>query len=436
MSTILDHPQRYQLANELHARPFPAVEAPCQAIFLAIKKPLNAVNRDRELDHAHLLSLLDHFDAPHPKPDATHYSGELNPEGLNSKGLKKLKLKWEMHTEFVTYTLFTQGIAGRPFDPAVFDIFPAEWLAKTPGSRMTSALLRVEIMPEKTEDIQSQLLEYFEPESIAVSYVLDKSAIISGDYRIDDAGHLRFGVFVKPGTGEQRIGRILQRLAEIEIYKSMSMLALPRARYLSRRLAQIDIQVSELVSDMKNIDRAEEDTLSEILSISAELEDLMAQTSFRFSATAAYNAIVEQRVQVLREERFGGRQTFYEFMMRRYDPAMRTIKSTEAHLVAMAERVKRAGDLLRTRVEVDRSAQNQALLKSMDQRAALQLRLQRTVEGLSVVAISYYAINLVSYGFAPFAKQIGIDKPTLTGIAMPLVLLAVWWVVRRIRKSH
>ncbi|VAW17627.1 Uncharacterized membrane-anchored protein [hydrothermal vent metagenome] len=436
MSTILDHPQRYQLANELHARPFPAVEAPCQAVFLAIKKPINAVNRDRGLDYAHLLSLLDHFGAPHPQPEATHYSGELNPEGLNYKGLKKLKLKWEMHTEFVTYTLFTQGIAGRPFDPAVFDIFPAEWLAKTPGSRMTSALLQVEIMPEKIEDIQSQLLEYFEPESIAVSYVLDKSAIISGDYRIDDSGHLRFGIFVKPGTGEQRIGRILQRLTEIEIYKSMSMLALPRARYLSRRLAQIDIQVSELVSAMKNIDRAEEDTLSEILSISAELEDLMAQTSFRFSATAAYNAIVEQRVQVLREERFGGRQTFYEFMMRRYDPAMRTIKSTETHLVAMAERVKRAGDLLRTRVEVDRSAQNQALLKSMDQRAALQLRLQRTVEGLSVVAISYYAINLVSYGFAPFAKQIGIDKPTLTGIAMPLVLLAVWWVVRRIRKSH
>ncbi len=423
---IKDHPLRYRLANELHARPFPAISAPCHAVFLAIKQPLDAVNRDRELDRAHLLDLLDRFGADHPKPDATHYSGQLGQH----------KLKWEMHTEFVTYTLFMKGLPKKRFDPRTFEAFPAEWLEKTPGTRMTSALLQVEMMPQKTEDIQSQLIECFEPESIAVSYVLDKAAIISGDYRIDEAGHLRFAIFVKPGTGEQRIGRILQRLTEIEIYKTMSMLSLPRARNLSRQLARIDTRVSELVSAMQDAKRGEEDTLGEILSISAELEDLMAQASFRFSATGAYSAIVEQRVQVLREERFLGRQTFSEFMMRRYDPAMRTIKSTETHLVAMAERVKRAADLLRTRVEVDRSAQNQSLLKSMNRRADLQLRLQRTVEGLSVVAISYYAINLVIYGLGPFAKNMGLEKPLLTGIATPLVIIAVWRVVSRIRKNH
>jgi uncharacterized membrane-anchored protein len=265
---------------------------------------------------------------------------------------------------------------------------------------------------------------------------LDRQAIVAGDYRIDSAGHLRFAIFVKAGTGERRIGRTLQRLCEIETYKAMSMLALLKARSLSKRLAQVDVQVSELVGHIKGLERTEEDVLGELLAISAELEDMMAQSSFRFAATRAYGAIVDERVNGLREERFGGRQTISEFMSRRFDPAMRTVVSTEEHLVSMSGRVMRAADLLRTRVEVERSAQNQALLESMDKRADLQLRLQRTVEGLSVVAISYYAINLVSYAVYPVAKAAGLDKPMLTAIATPVVLLAVWWVVRRIRKAH
>ena len=101
-------------------------------------------------------------------------------------------------------------------------------------------------------------------------------------------------------------------------------------------------------------------------------------------------------------------------MMRRYEPAMRTVKSAERRLEQMAERAARAGELLRTRVDVERQAQNQGLLESMDRRADLALRLQHTVEGLSVVAISYYAVSLAAYVAAPFrrapgAGQVGAD---------------------------
>ncbi len=426
MSEFLDHPLRYQMANELHARPYPTLSAPCHTIYLAIKNPLDAANRDRAQDRQHLLDLLDRFGAAHPPPDATHFFCDLG----------GFRLKWELHTEFVTYTLFAEGLQLRPFDPVAFDVFPADWLASIPGKRLTSALIRVEEMPKTTKQVETRIKESFVAESIAVSYTLDRSAIVAGDYRIDSAGHLRFAVFVKSGTGERRIGRTLQRLCEIETYKAMSMLALPKARSLSNQLAKVDVQVSDLVGHIKGLVRSEEDVLSELLGISADLEDQMARCSFRFGATRAYGAIVNERVAALREERFGGRQTFSEFMSRRFDPAMRTVRSAEEHLVSMSDRVMRAADLLRTRVEVERSAQNQALLKSMDKRADLQLRLQRTVEGLSVVAISYYAINLVTYGTYPFAKVAGLDKPMLTAIATPLVLLAVWWIVRRIRKAH
>ena len=143
--------------------------------------------------------------------------------------------------------------------------------------------------------------------------------------------------------------------------------------------------------------------LNTLLKITAELENLSANPAYRFAATKAYEAIVNQRVDVLRQERFQGRQTFCEFMMRRYDPAMRTVKSTEERLNAITNRATRAGNLLRTHTVVERSAQNQSLLESMDRRADLQLRPQKTVEGLSVVAISYYAVSLAVYLIYPFA---------------------------------
>ena len=425
MPPIEDHPLRYPLTNELHARPFPSLEAPCTAVFLAIKEPLDAANRDRSRDRAHLIDLLDRTGSPHPQPEATHFSGPIG----------RHELKWESHTEFVTFSAFSPGVSARPFDPEEMRVFPDNWLATAPGKRLVSLLIRVEVMPEDEDEVTSHLEDWFVPESLACSRVVDGAAIIAGDFRIDPAGQMRFAVFVRPGTGARRVGRIVQRLCEIETYRAMSMLGLIRARRMSARLNEIDPKLSALVSGLDSAGQSPEATLHELLAISAELESQAVQVSFRFGATAAYEAIVNQRIEVLREIRIQGRQTFGEFMMRRYDPAMRTVKSAEARLRSMAERAQRAAELLRTRVDVERSAQNQKLLESMDKRADLQLRLQRTVEGLSVVAISYYAVNLATYALYPFAERLSISKGVATAVATPVVILLVWAAVRRIRRQ-
>ncbi len=420
-----DHPLRYRLANELHARPFPDIAAPAQAIYVAIKQPKDAAKRDRGLDRAHLLALLDRFGADHPAPDATHYFGDLG----------KFQLKWEQHTEFVTYTAFLPPNGERPFDPANWEAFPEDWLARAPGVRITSAHIRVEIAPEDDRAIADRLNEWMVPESLAVSHVLDRSTIVAGDFRIDSNGHMRFAVFCQAETGSRRIGRVVQRICEIETYKAMSMLGLPLSRMISGRMAEMDESLVQIVGDMTGDLARPDETLSRLLAIAAELEKLQTESAFRFGATGAYEALVNQRIEVLREERFLGRQTFGEFMMRRYDPAMRTIKATERRLLTMTERAIRAGDLLRTRVDVDRSAQNQALLESMDRRADMQLRLQKTVEGLSVVAISYYAVNLVVYMLGPVAEMLAVSKTLLTALAVIPVILAVWWSIKAIRRS-
>lgn len=417
-----DHPLRYALASELHARPFPQLDAPVGAIYLAIKRPQGAAMRDRGADRAHLIALLERFGATQPQPGATHWFGDLG----------KYKLKWEQHTEFVTYTLFVDGVENRPFDAKAFEHFPEDWLSDAPGARLTSALIRVEVLADEAK-IVGHLGDWFVSESLAVSTVVGQSAVVAGDFRIDAAGHMRFAVFVRPDTGSRRIGRVVQRLCEIETYKTMSMLGLARTREMGPRMGEIDQELEQLMSSMTGDATQAEETLAALLSISAELENMLAQSSFRFGATGAYEALVNQRIEVLREERFKGRQTFAEFMMRRFDPAMRTVKSTERRLQTMAERGIRAGGLLRTRLDVEHSAQNQKLLESMDKRADLQLRLQKTVEGLSVVAISYYAVNLMIYVAGPFGKMAGLSKLTIAALLTPPVILGVWWMVRRIR---
>ncbi|WP_294624135.1 DUF3422 family protein [uncultured Roseovarius sp.] len=424
MPPIEDHPLRYRLANELHARPFPSMEVPTTAAYLAIKRPEGAAARDRQADMDHLISLLDRHGAAHPQPGATHFFGRIG----------RHMLKWESHTEFVTYTAFTDGLSTRPFDPADFEVFPEDWLEEAPGVRMTSALIRVSPWKDK-DTIRQQIAEWFVPESVAVARVLDDAAVVAGDFRIDPAGHLRFAVTVAPGTGQRRVGRIIQRLCEIETYKAMSMLGFSRVREMGPRMGELDSQLSQMIGDMTGQTTRAEDTLKSLLSISAELEGMVAQSSFRFGATAAYEKIVNQRIEVLREERFEGRQTFSEFMMRRYEPAMRTVKSTKERLDAMSDRAIRAGELLRTRVDVERSAQNQALLESMNQRADMQLRLQKTVEGLSVVAISYYAVSLAGYLLYPVAAALGLSKGMITALVTLPVVALVWWMIRRIRKK-
>ncbi len=429
MALSEDHPLRYPLVNELHARPFARIEVPSTVTYLAIKEPRDAANRDRAADLAHLNALLARAGAAPAPETATHHTASLGRHAL----------RWESHTEFTTFMAHAPGLSARPFDPAEAEVFPEDWLAAAPGKRIVAVSIRIQPLPEDPNEINEMLDEWFVSESLACAWVLEGAAVLAGDFRIDPAGQMRFAVFVAPGTGAGRVGRIVQRVCEIETYRAVSMLGLGRARALSARLNALDPEISALVAGLAKAGAAgaerAEAALDRLLAVSAELEGLAVTNSFRFSATGAYEAIVKERVAVLRESRFEGRQKFSEFMLRRYDPAMRTTKSAEARLNAVLERVGRAGELLRTRVDVERQAQNQKLLASMDRRADLQLRLQHTVEGLSVVAISYYALSIAGYLTYPVVKKLGLSKEMAMAGLAPAVLIGVWLMVRRIRKG-
>ncbi len=86
---------------------------------------------------------------------------------------------------------------------------------------------------------------------------------------------------------------------------------------------------------------------------------------------------------------------------------MNTCRAAAARQESLSQRVARATQLLSTRVDLTREQQNQAVLDSMNRRAAAQLRLQQTVEGLSIAAMTYYVVGLVGYA-AKGAKAAGV----------------------------
>lgn len=425
-SPMSDHPQRYQLRNELHARPFPELTAPCRAAYLAIKQPSGAAKRDRQLDRSHLLALLDRYGAPHPAPGATHHSVSLG----------RSFLKWEMHSEFVSYTLYADGVEARPFNSNAFDLFPEDWLSTLPGVVISSVLMRIEQVDFSSEPmaaLNERLSQWFVPESFTASFVVDAEAIVATDFRIDEAGHVRFAVVANTEVSQRRLGRIAQRVLETETYMTASMLGFPVAQNVMREIDKLEAELGAVYEALVADKAQDSATLETLLGLAGHIENLVFRSAFRFGATQAYAQLARQRVDLLRESRFMGRQMISEFMMRRYEPAMRTVLSTKNRLKDLQKRTEGAANLLRTRVDVENTEQNKRVLARMDQRAGLQLRLQETVEGLSVVAISYYALSLLNYLLAPLAGEIGLKKTVLSAILVLPVVVLVWWMGKRVR---
>jgi len=201
-------------------------------------------------------------------------------------------------------------------------------------------------------------------------------------------------------------------------------------------LGQAEADLAEITAHMEQTHIPDQTLLSELIGLAARIERATAQHMYRFSATMAYYALVQQRIDQLRETPIPGTQTLGEFLQRRVAPAIATVDSTAQRLNALSQRVERASGLLRTRVDIATEAQNQQLLAQLTNGQAMQLRLQTTVEGLSIAAISYYVVSLVLYvGKAAKGAGLPVNPEILAGGAIPFVLLMVWWGTRRIHKA-
>jgi uncharacterized membrane-anchored protein len=344
-----------------------------------------------------------------------------------------VRLKWERHGEFSGYLFIAQGAAAQPFAEPAATLVDADWLGAVPGR--TIAATHVDIVSDTAVAGDAlALAEHFGGHGVTGASIAERAASVFTDFRIHDDGVSRCLV-LDHGLTRGQAGRTLQRLVEIEAYRMLALLALPIARRQAPRMLEIERQLALLTDGLAQGQGDDEALLHELTKLAAEVESGLSASQFRFGACRAYHALVTQRIAELRESRLPGLQTIEEFMARRFTPAVATCATAEARMHGLSERIARASALLSTRVDITRERQNQALLASMDRRAKLQLRLQQTVEGLSVAAIVYYLAGLVGY-VAKGIKAGGVRfEPDLAvSIAVPLLAVLAFFAVRRARR--
>lgn len=415
------HPDRFALNDEIHARPPESLVAPARLSFLAVTSDFSL----RERQWEQVADLARRFGAPPPKPGANHFTADLG----------DFRLKWERHTEFSRYKFIVQGEDEHPFAKRAIDIVPQDWLNELLGDIIAAAHVAFVRPVEGPFDYEAIAAQWFDGNLVVGGGVAGGAALAVTDFRIHSDGFSRFLIQDRSLTPRQA-GRTIQRLLEIEAYRMMALLALPVARALSESLTSSERElggITELLANAQADDEA--GLLDRLTRLEAEIESRYTRNLFRFSASAAYYGLVLRRIAELREQRLGGLQTIEEFLGRRLAPAMNTCQAVAARQESLSQRVARASQLLSTRVDISRQAQTQDLLASMNRRAEIQLRLQETVEGLSVAAVTYYVSALVGHMAQGLAEAGAPLNPDIVeAVSIPIIAVITWLGVERLRR--
>ncbi|MGD7034583.1 DUF3422 family protein [Methylotuvimicrobium buryatense] len=419
-----NHPQRFVLHNEVHARASLNLELPIRASHLALL--LTSDEKQRERDH--LSKLCERYGKPCPENDASHLSETFD----------TFEIRWEQHSEFSTYTFYVANTPADPFsDPALKKV-PVDWLSELPGQLMVAAhaVIQPAAVVKNGDGLDMAAISAcFANNPVVGSSVTGGDAQVFTDFRIHVDGFSRF-LIVDHNLRSAQAGRLLHRLFEIEVYRVMALLAFPIAKKLAPELRRANQKLYTITNAMAQSDNSKDaGLLDELTTLAAEIENHISTHLFRFTAASAYYQLVGQRLEDLREVRIQGIQTLGEFIRRRMEPAMNTCYSTSKRFTSLSERVGNASQLLRTRVDIVIERQNQGLLSSMARRAKMQFKMQQTVEGISIVAITYYATGLIgSVSKAARAAGWPVNPELAVGAAIPFVMIAVALGLKRIHK--
>jgi uncharacterized membrane-anchored protein len=419
---FVDHPLRSALIEEVHARPFAALDPPVQASHLA----LVSGEHGAAADFAHLVRLSERYGLSPPTDGSKHFTCDFG----------TFWLKWERHGEFCTYTFFCHNPFEQPFSTPAVSTVPHDWLEALPGKRLVAIHVAVESRgrpPRPAVDLAA----HFRSDTISGSRVFGGAALMWTDFALHEDGFGR--ILVRDiGLDQFEAGRLVQRLLEIETYRMMALIALPLVQEHGPQISFIEEETARIVRSMGEITGLDDtrSLLTRLSRLSADVEGITARLSYRFDASRAYFALVRRRIERLREERLERLQTIEEFMERRLAPAMQTCETAARRLDSLSRRLSRASDLLRTQVDVALQEQNRDLLLSMDRRARLQSRLQRILEVISVVALTYYlAMLLTTILKAVKVAGVPLDVELIAGAATPFLLGIIWLGLRWTRQT-
>ena len=419
---LTPHPLRAAILGEVHARPFTPINVPSRVLHFAFDTSGQAAMTDR----AALTAFCQSRGLSPPLASEKHHRV---PFGTTI-------LRWEQHSEFTTYTWeMPSDPAATPFHPDATAIATPMRLVPQPGPVLVAIDLHL-----LAEDLPRTAPEkLFDHASLAVAQNTEADAVYATDFQPGPTGFVRILV-VDRGMSADRAGATVRHVIELETYRTLALLGLPEAQRLTPSIGASERRLVEVTEEMRRLGdlASNHRLLDELTALAADVEAGAAASVFRFGASRAYEEIVAQRLQTLGEKKIGGLPTWSSFLARRMKPALSTCITIENRQSSLSLKLARAANLLRTRVDVELEQQNQELLKSMNARTRLQLRLQTTVEGLSVAAITYYVVGLFGYlvKAAHDSGKMHVEPSIVTAAFVPIAAFGIWWTVRSIRRRH
>ena len=416
------HSLKDSLIDELHNRPFPVIQLPAQVSNIVVLEP---AGRDSEIAGLKQLAEIHNMTPPDDGVSCYYQSSE------------DFDLRWERHNEFSTYTLIcNKKLSGTAFESG-FSHISDDWLSTLSGQVISANHIDLRSAGE-APDSPKELEEYFDGRKLIGSKIYDGNAKLWTSMRSHSDGFSRT-LLVDQGVDPSQAGRAVRNLLEISTYRSMTLLALPTARELLPEISTLEQSLSATSEKLKLIETMEDEQnlMTELIAEATQVERLIADNSFRFSATEAYFNLTETRLNMLREEKIPTIRTLKQFHVRRFIPAYNTCMSVVKRKQNLSQRIGRTSELLHSRLQLSLEDQNQRLLASMDKRSKIQLRLQQTVEGLSVVAITYYSMGLLRLMVEPLPveRYLYLSDSAVVAIATPIIFFSALMVVRRIRKK-
>ncbi|WP_375196448.1 DUF3422 domain-containing protein [Sphingobium sp.] len=404
-----NHTLRASLSREMHIRGLPRFEAPALALQFVL-----LIDEPQAHDSITLL--------------AERFPGFEAGDRFFADRIGDLHFSWERHTEYMTYSFLAPQEGGTLFDLAPFGDVP-RWMAEIPGRIIRST----QIALVKDEPPPTVIAAHFAIDDLIISDVADGQARIWSDFRLHADGFGRLLIHDKGLQGGES-SQLVQRLQELGNYRKIALLGLPEAQKATPLLTGLEQRLTAITSRVAQKDADADQVLEQLSALSAELAEIMAQTRYRMSATQAYAEICRDRIRRLAVAPVRGYRSLDDFTERRLLPAMRTCDAFTRRLEDLAQRAAWTSALLRTRIDTALARRNRDLLASMDRRTGLQLRLQHTVEGLSVVAISYYALGLWHHLKEALELQ-GLHLPGWVDIALfPVTIITVFLGIGQIRK--
>jgi len=440
-----DHPLRQVLHEEVHSRP-PVAQWPKERI-LSQAFLLDAASRQLQIDWIECLSNAFSKKASGSQ-DHFFRSIELSPAP------QRIIIKWELHGEFASIAAIVQQSAlvdGPLMNTrqstlaqlnAVLQKMNCPPIEASGGQRI--AAIDIAFEDRALFNDAEEVSALFNGNTLIGSYIMsNRRAQLWTDLDLNDDGFISY--YVPHHTlGSRQAGRVARRITEVETYRMAAMLAFPVAKSLSlplrnaeSALAQMSKEIALMQTDTGVQLKKNGEFLADLSQLASKTEQWISEFGLRFTAAEAYSQLVNKNLAELHEEAIPGIQTLVEFMDRRFQPAMGTCLWTQRRLKELSDRVSRTTQTLRTRIEFVNEEQTQALLASMDKRAKLQLRMQETVDSLSVLVLTYYLVGLLFY-VAKGGKEAGLPVyPEITAaIAAPIVAILFFIISKRRRARN